>query len=1465
MVASKKRVLDDAPGNPRSKKTRTESTDKKGKSKADVSLPAIPEEVDFPRGGGTSFTPLEVKAIRAEAVKEADKELFEDKPTKRKRRKSDIDKAEHRASKDEKSEKIRVEHLNYKRVTVGMKILGQVVSVESLALIISLPNQLFAHVPITEISTQLTALLEEMGEVDDASSSDEEEGSGTGASSSIPELFQMFRPGSYVRAIVSAIHLPGATDTTPLGRIRDEAHKASRRIELSLVPEKVNAGVSKADLRAGFTMSAAVKSKEDHGYILDLGVSDINGFLSFKDAKQGPFENPERIRVGHLLDISISKTTANGRTCTCSVNASSLMTASLSEVTNASSILPGTQVQSLVTAVLPDGLNLQIMGYFGGTIDQFHLLPGHPERNYKMGQKLKARVLYAITATPPKFALSLASHVLKLVPKDTAGMDDGLNHNLDEIYPTGSILDAVKVIRVESERGLVVEVASGVEGFVHISHTSDEHVPTLSSSSGPWKVGTVHRARVTGHFHFDGLLQLSLRPSVLEQKFLQVGEVQVGEVLKGAVKRLTDSAMFVSISGSVDGVIWPNHYADIQLKQPQRRFKPGGSIKCRVLVVDTQRQRIVLTAKKTLLESALPIISKFEDARVGLVTHAVVFRASDKSLQVEFYNNVKAVVPAGEASETAVGLSTAFPIGKPVQVRIMSIDPETSRIVASIRQTAPNYLASIENIASIGIGDTVEGDITEVQNEKAIVTLRPSQVRTVISLNNLANRRGVSVAQLRASLQVGEKLQDLVVVSRNPERGFVRIATKPKEKITLAQKIPLDLATIQIGQIVQGRVLHHGRRGALVKLTNTVSGTLHPTDVDDDFESGKAFPPADYILKAVVIAVDKDRRQLTLSTRPSRLQPRRDEPVIDPEIASIGDLKEGETIRGFIKQVAEHGIFVTLGREIDARVQIKELFDEYVKDWKSRFVAHQLVRGRILRVDIAKKQVEMTFRSGDLKTNSLTLADLSEGQKVDGCIKRTEEYGLFIQIEGSKLTGLCHKSELSDNKDANVTLALRSFREGDQVKAIILSIDEEKRRISLGLKPSYFVDDDFQSNNDVDDENEESSEEDNLLGIVEGSQGDDDSRSHQDNQDDMDADVIDDSMNIDMSIQLDADQSPSDDRTDKELHISVPSLNLQQGFQWSVASNVEVDDDMQPSSEDEDVEDSQQKRKRKRKEIEQDLTADMHTKVPESNTDFERVLLGSPNSSYLWIQYMSFQLQISEVDKAREIAKRALRTINFREEQEKMNIWIALLNLENTYGTEETLETTFRDAARHNDSETIHLRLASILDQSGKTDRAEEQYQRTCKKFGQSSDVWTLCGEHYLRHGKLEEARKLLPRSLQSLEKHDHLKTISKFAQLEYKLGDPERGKTLFEGIVDSHSKRWDMWSIYIDMEAGQGDMMSLRNIFDRVLAIKMTSHKAKSFFKKWLELERRMGDEEGASAVKAKAVEWTQRASASS
>ena len=124
-------------------------------------------------------------------------------------------------------------------------------------------------------------------------------------------------------------------------------------------------------------------------------------------------------------------------------------------------------MQSLVTAVQPDGLILQVLGYFDGTVDQFHLPTGDPEDHFKVGQKVKARVLYDISpSTPPRFALSLAPHIVKYTAKVTES--EAAPTGLREAYPVGTILDAVKVVRVESERGLIVELGSGIEGFVHV-------------------------------------------------------------------------------------------------------------------------------------------------------------------------------------------------------------------------------------------------------------------------------------------------------------------------------------------------------------------------------------------------------------------------------------------------------------------------------------------------------------------------------------------------------------------------------------------------------------------------------------------------------------------------------------------------------------------------------------------------------------------------------------------------------------------------------------------------------------------------------------------------------------------------------------------------------------------------------------------------------------------------------------
>ena len=316
--------------------------------------------------------------------------------------------------------------------------------------------------------------------------------------------------------------------------------------------------------------------------------------------------------------------------------------------------------------------------------------------------------------------------------------------------------------------------------------------------------------------------------------------------------------------------------------------------------------------------------------------------------------------------------------------------------------------------------------------------------------------------------------------------------------------------------------------------------------------------------------------------------------------------------------------------------------------------------------------------------------------------------------------------QLSDNKNADTALALRSFREGDIVKAIVSAVDLEKRRVSFSLKPSHFTDEDFQQAADASSDEEDQGP----LGVVEdvemlsaGEDGDNDAESKSTSEEGGGEDSEVEPMVVDIDVAPQA-LAPKPSNVTPSAGDARPTLQLKGGFQWSgdiphddvgdAAGSSSEDSDSDSNSDDE-QQTNKKRRKKKKKQVQVDLTADMHTRAPESSSDFERVLLGSPNSSYLWIQYMSFQLQLAEIDKAREIARRALSTISFREETEKLNVWVALMNLENVYGTEESLESVFRDAARHCEPKTVYLRLAAILEESGKYEVKKNNIWSTCR------------------------------------------------------------------------------------------------------------------------------------------------------
>lgn len=185
-----------------------------------------------------------------------------------------------------------------------------------------------------------------------------------------------------------------------------------------------------------------------------------------------------------MLDATVSSISKNGRTCNVTLDpeifSSStvrlckdlyklmLIVEQLTEIGNISSVLPGTLVQTLITAVHPTGFNLQVLGFFDGTVDEFHLPRKMTEKSHKVGKKVKARVLYYLPSTPPKLSLSLNEHILGLTSCEVQSKSEDGFMSIQDAYPVGTLVDDVTVSRIDAERGLTVHLDSGIDGFVHV-------------------------------------------------------------------------------------------------------------------------------------------------------------------------------------------------------------------------------------------------------------------------------------------------------------------------------------------------------------------------------------------------------------------------------------------------------------------------------------------------------------------------------------------------------------------------------------------------------------------------------------------------------------------------------------------------------------------------------------------------------------------------------------------------------------------------------------------------------------------------------------------------------------------------------------------------------------------------------------------------------------------------------------
>ncbi|XP_070539661.1 protein RRP5 homolog [Ptychodera flava] len=641
-----------------------------------------------------------------------------------------------------------------------------------------------------------------------------------------------------------------------------------------------------------------------------------------------------------------------------------------------------------------------------------------------------------------------------------------------------------------------------------------------------------------------------------------------------------------------------------------------------------------------------------------------------------------------------------------------------------------------------------------------------------------------------------------------------------------------------------------------VDITSSVRGEIHRSNLSKDsaglkapekhFKTGQAY-------KAVVLEVDTEHRKLKLTRAGPKSQ----------------DLKVGDAVDGEVKDVLQDSLLVQLPGGQQGKVFITDLFDQFVDKPLDKFQENQHLRCCILdckdkrhitlsaRQSRVDRETSQTIVDSDIQS----IDDVTAGDLVKGYVKNNTDVGVFVSL----CRNLHGRVELKNLSSFFVRDATEAFQVGQLVTAKVLSIDRVRKRIELSLHPQH---------TDLEDQ---------LAKKYRGSlRASNDSakikhavrrrrlrRKREEDGSDSGIDgVLKDAMDSDSEVEIITSQKPTKESKLPRLEIS--------GFNWSDKLLTEEDTVGKESSDESDDEDKsdvkeqppQKKTKKEKLQEKKEMEAYLYRtenammdpdRAPETVDDFDRLVVGSPDSSIVWIQYMAFHLHTTEIDKARVVAERALKTISYREEQEKLNVWIAYMNLENLYGTDETQAKVFERALQMCDPLKVFKALINVYIKTQKLQQAEQLYTTMVRRFSLNKDVWTSYGMFLMINGKSEAARKLMQRSFKSLDKRDHIDVIVKFAQFEFKHGEAERGRTMFENTLSNYPKRTDIWSIYIDMIIKQGDLDAIRKLFERVIHLNLSPKKIKFFFKRYLEFEKKFGDENSVSSVKQKALEYVE------
>ncbi|MCG6502961.1 30S ribosomal protein S1 [Kingella pumchi] len=327
-------------------------------------------------------------------------------------------------------------------------------------------------------------------------------------------------------------------------------------------------------------------------------------------------------------------------------------------------------------------------------------------------------------------------------------------------------------------------------------------------------------------------------------------------------------------------------------------------------------------------------------------------------------------------------------------------------------------------------GEVITAEVVDI-TDKFVIVNAGLKSESLIDLAEFKNPQG--------ELEV--KVGDFVTVTiESVENGFGETKLSREKAKRAADWITLEEA-MEDGQILSG-VVGGKVKGGLTVMVNSIRAFLPGSllDVrpvkDTSYFEGKE-------IEFKVIKLDKKRNNVVVSRRAVL-----EETLGEERKALLENLKEDSVVKGIVKNITDYGAFVDLGG-IDGLLHITDLAWRRVKHPSEVLEVGQEVEAKVLRFDQDKQRVSLGLKQlGEDPWDGLARR-YPTGTRLFGKVSNLTDYGAFVEIEQG-IEGLVHVSEMDwTNKNVHPSKVVQL---GDETEVMILDIDENKRRISLGMK-----------------------------------------------------------------------------------------------------------------------------------------------------------------------------------------------------------------------------------------------------------------------------------------------------------------------------------------------------------------------------------------------------------------------------